>query len=79
MRIKIRKPTIKKYPKKPKGTSLKTVANFLAKVQQIDKDNKGKIAEYNRQVALSQTLVKKLQKVGKSTDILNKIKQRSQY
>jgi hypothetical protein len=76
MRIKIRKPTIKKYPKRPKGTSLKTVVNYLEKVKRIDKENLAKIAEYNKAITTAESVVKKLGKLGKATDVLAKLKTR---
>lgn len=50
--VTIRKPKMRKYPKKPRTTaSVEVKQNFLNKCKEIDKDNNAKMAEYKRKIA----------------------------
>lgn len=45
----MRKPRMKKLPKKPKRmANLETVKRYLARVKEITRENKKKLADYNK-------------------------------
>lgn len=58
----MRKPKLKKYPKKPKKTaSLAVKENWLRKTTEIDKENRQKESDYKKSHEKSKQIDKKIQ------------------
>lgn len=59
-RMALRKPKLKKYPKKPKSSNLVSMQNYFARVKEIDAHNSRLVSEYKSKKTKLATLKKKL-------------------
>jgi hypothetical protein len=60
----IKKPTKLKYPKKPKASaSNETMEKYLKRVNEIDKENRKREADYKSELAKREQLKKKISKL----------------
>jgi hypothetical protein len=60
-RMALRKPKLKKYPKKPKqSASLEVKQRYLERCKAVDNDNTAKVAEYRKKKTTLESINKKL-------------------
>lgn len=60
-RMALRKPKLKKYPKKPKqSASLEVKQRYIERCASVDKDNAAKVAEYRKKKTALESVNKKL-------------------